>query len=552
MQFSNSWSLLLLLIVLLLSKNNCSVAFRLTFHVPYSTSNRQSRKEAHSHRIVPCCNRRRFFAIPPTLEDENKEHPIGSSTVLINRIALAKLTSCVTETSARNVLNEALMPMIRNNETNTNHRPLFHSVRIPPGATDRPISDADLALQTGIRGTKFKVTELIETNNNVVDRASIFLLGLGIATSSSAIAANQFLLPIPEILRFVLVWALIFAPLAFIGAGLALPQDNNVAAPLLLRSLQRSLFPSFHTTKRMVQHEAGHFLVAYLLGKPIKAYTVTNAIANAVEFYPLADEDVGKEKARLLGFDKTRSSSTDDSTRSSSSTTNSNSNVLVDKPYFSQDGKGGDLLLERSVFRNEIQRKKNPVETWPYRGLERNTVDELVVISLAGVCAEILGFSVAKGGIADLNQLKLFFANAAEPLSERQMENQVRFAIGYGTTLLRRNLGALDALAAAMEQGATLEECVVAIETSSSTVAVEEDYQERRKEQLMMEGSSLLEKLRIRRKHADILEDRIEGRGGGERRPLFRNAVNDDPLNGALAIAAIFFVWAASGGLSLH
>lgn len=180
----------------------------------------------------------------------------------------------------------------------------------------------------------------------------------------------------------------------------------------------------------MVQHEAGHFLVAYLLGKPIKAYTVTNAIANAVEFYPLADEDVGKEKARLLGFDKTRSSSTDDSTRSSSSTTNSNSNVLVDKPYFSQDGKGGDLLLERSVFRNEIQRKKNPVETWPYRGLERNTVDELVVISLAGVCAEILGFSVAKGGIADLNQLKLFFL----PMRPNHCRN-VKWKIKYDLLL---------------------------------------------------------------------------------------------------------------------
>jgi len=310
------------------------------------------------------------------------------------------------------------MPSI--NTTNTN-RPLFHSVRIPPGATDRPISDADLALQTGIRGTK--VTELIRATNDV-DGASIILLLLGIVTSLSAIAINQSN-ALPELVRFILVWALIFAPLVYIGAALMLPSQENVGL-----SFPRSFVPfSFYTTKRMVQHEAGHFLVAYLLGKPIKAYTVTNAITNAVEFYPLADEDVGKEKARLLGFDKTRSSSS-----INDSTTTSNSNVLIDKPYFSQDGQGGDLLRQRSVFRNEIPRKQNPpLETWPYRGLDRKTVDELVVISLAGVCAEILGFGNAEGGSADMDQLKqILFANAAEPLSERQMETKVRFAITLG------------------------------------------------------------------------------------------------------------------------
>ncbi len=70
--------------------------------------------------------------------------------------------------------------------------------------------------------------------------------------------------------------------------------------------------------------------------------------------------------------------------------------------------------------------------------------------------------------MADLNKLQQLFSYAAElTLTEKQSENRVRFAIGYGTTLLRWDLLALDSLAKVMEQDGTIEECVVAIETST-------------------------------------------------------------------------------------
>jgi len=456
--------------------------------------------------------------------------------VQIDMDVLSNLSYCDTEACARKVLHEAFSVLPR-----TNKAPLFSSVQIPPGASDRPLSDVDLALQTRIRGTKFKVTELIETNGDRdVDRASIFLLCLLMATSGSAVVVNQLFPGIPEILRFLIVWILSFAPLGFVGAGIVLPQDL-IQGPIL--SLQRILFPSFR--RRMIQHEAGHFLVAYLLGKPIKAYRATNAIKNAVEFYPLADPEQGTERARLLGFDQRRNSQSvaDEMAKSPPVT-------KVNRPYFSQDGQGRNLIREQSVFRT--------------KGLDQQTLDELTVISLGGVCAEILGFGNAEGGVADLNQLRQLFSYAEEnngpaTIADKQMENRIRFAIGYGITLLRRNLLALDALARVMEQGGTVEECVVAIEMSSTSSSRNDsnvdNYEERRK--IWLQGSNSLEQLvlSVGRKNADMLDDtKAEGKGGGEQQPrLFMNpTTNDDPLIAALAIAAAFYLWAVSGGLSLH
>jgi hypothetical protein len=392
------------------------------------------------------------------------------------------------------------------------------------------------------------------------------------ATSGSAVAVNQLFPGIPEILRFLMVWILSFAPLGFVGAGIVLPQDL-IQGPIL--SLQRTLFPSFR--RRMVQHEAGHFLVAYLLGKPIKAYRATNAVKNAVEFYPLADPEQGLEKARLLGFDQRRNtpSLADEMTKLPLVTE-------ANRPYFSRDGQGRNLIRQQSVFRTDEDSPNNeelvldtlssnytkmsPKLVWPYRGLDPQTLDELTVISLGGVCAEILGFGNAEGGMADLNQLRQLFSYAEEnngptTFTDKQMENRIRFAIGYGITLLRRNLPALDSLARVMERGGTVEECVVAIEMSSASSALSwndsnvDNYEERRK--IWLQGSNSLEQLvlSVGRKNADMPDDtRTEGKGGGEKQPkLFMSpTTNDDPLIAALAIAAAFYLWAVSGGLSLH
>ena len=171
-----------------------------------------------------------------------------------------------------------------------------------------------------------------------------------------------------------------------------------------------SLLEKLNTYTKHVQHEAGHFLIGYLLGWPVKSYQVRNAVKNAVEFYPLGDDDAGMERARALGFDKRK-----DNINNEGEDMMSVRNEGSDKPYYSRDWKGG-ADLERSVFRDEneaadatlvlLSKEDDPTASWPFRGFDDETLDILAIISVAGACAEILSYGNAEGGVADLQQLR--------------------------------------------------------------------------------------------------------------------------------------------------
>ena len=230
-------------------------------------------------------------------------------------------------------------------------------------ASDRGISDGDLAIQTKVRNKKYGIFDLIDLNGNRdADRASASVLGVFLASSFTAIAANENL-PGPEIVRFVVVWILSFTPLALVGYGIATPENLQA----LLVSIQRDLFPTYR--RRMIQHEAGHFLMSHLLGFPIKGYS-TNAVKNAVEFFPLNDPDVGKARANELGFDTGGSWATRDSDEVTLVSTES-------VPFFSEEGRGGEAMETQSVFRNAKNYTENPFlklpsqmepsNSWPFR-----------------------------------------------------------------------------------------------------------------------------------------------------------------------------------------
>jgi len=492
----------------------------------------------------------RLAATTQTEKEISQSHSKTSNAKQIDFKILSKLDACKSGTVARNILTQALTQPPSSTTT-----ALYNSLTIPNGATEKTISDADLAVQTNIRNGKYKVTQLIETNGDRdADRASAFLFGLFVSSSGSAIAANQ-ALPGPEIFRFMVVWLLSFAPFAFVGAGISTPD----LVQSLLVNVQRAVFPSYR--RRMVKHEAGHFLMGHLLGMPIQGYKA-NAVKNAVEFYPLADNEVGMERARALGFDSKSSSTTrlndEDNSQWNGGT------VTNDKPFFSEGGKG-DELLARSVFRDaqtledkypvlkKLDANDQPKQVWPYRGFDHRTIDDLAVISMGGVCAEIIGFGNAEGGVADISQLNQLFANAEPALNEGEMENRVRYAIGYGITQLRRHLGALDALVEVMERDGSVEECVRAIETCEnvSGATVMGNYEQMRKQTLL--GSNWFERAVLSGgKNADVGNDRIkEGKGGGDVMEEF-TFTGDDPLYAALIAAGVFFVWASNGGLSLH
>jgi hypothetical protein len=276
---------------------------------------------------------------------------------------LEELKNCKTGTGARRLLIKALGTREDDDDDDATNKALFGSVVIPPGASDRSISDGDLAIQTKIRNRKYGVFDLIDMNGDRdADRASAAVLSVFIGSSLSAVAANENL-PGPEIIRFTVVWLLSFAPLALVGFGIA--SSSRLLAFLVL--VQRQIFPTY--SKRMVIHEAGHFLLAHLLGFPIQGYTA-NAVKNAVQLYPLNDRDVGRERAEILGFDR-RTSSVDD-------------NIDVwplppsDVPFFSKEGSGSEALENQSVFRNKknyteflkISPQNDVRQSWPYRGFD--------------------------------------------------------------------------------------------------------------------------------------------------------------------------------------
>ena len=535
MKYRNSIEITIVSIIVInvLQSNICN-----SFTAPIAQRNSQLKKT-----IFPSFELYESSSLIKDTEQQQSSNKVDSK-------ALGRLTQCTSGTTARRLLENVLLSDDEKRERSA----LYQSVSIPKGASDRPLSDADLAIQTNIRNAKYSIMELIELNGDRdADRASLAVFCLTIASSISAIVANQSMSFGPEILRFVVVWLFSFAPLAFVGYGLSTPSELQA----LLVSIQRNLFPTYR--KRMIQHEAGHFLIGHLLGMPIKGYSA-NAVKNSVEFYPLNDSDVGKQRASQLGFD-----------RPSNNNDNNDSATYYDddtppKGYFSNEGSGSQMLQEQSVFRRTSKEEKyaefvklpaqdEPKNAWPYRGFDHATLDQLTAVSVAGVCAEILAFGNAEGGYADLSKLRQLLSNAEPQLSEKEMENRIRYGLGFAMGQLRRHLGALDALAEVMEQDGDVAECVLAIENckNPSGASLTGNFERIRRNTFREEGVSIFERLFLGTgKNADT-EDKsiVEGKGGGDRLPKFE-LTGDDPFYVALAIAGIFFLWASAGGLTLH
>lgn len=450
--------------------------------------------------------------------------------------SLRGLADCRSATQARRFL-----------ESRLKDRPnrLYASLAIPPGASSRGISDGDLAIQTRMVNKRYSIMEVIDlAGDKDADRATLAVGSVFVGSTLSALVTNQNL-PGPEILRFIVVWIFSFAPLALIGYGIA---DVDRLQTVLV-GIQRQFFPVYR--RRMIEHEAGHFLMAHLLGWPVSGYTA-NAVKNAVQFYPLSDSDKGRDYASLLGFDRPRNGEPEESPR-----------TAADVPFFSKEGSGGLLLEERSVFREKknytaflkLPQTDEPTKSWPYRGFSDAELDQLTMVSVAGVCAEIIAFGNAEGGVADFGQLRQIFASADEDLTQRDIEKRIRFALGFTMSSLRRHLGALDALTAVMERDGSVEECVLAIETClnpSGQLGFGEDYEVRRRRSIQTEKSWIERVLLGTDRTIDVDDDRfVEGKGGGSRKEQFQLS-GDDPLYAALGVALLFLAWASSGGLSLH
>lgn len=459
--------------------------------------------------------------------------------------SLQRLDQVTSATQARQILQEA---------TQSTPNPLFCSVQIPIGASKKGISDGDLAIQTRLVNKQYTIEELCfdaVSGQRDANRASWGVVCIMVASISSTILVQSISVG-PEILRFLIAWCTSFAPLFFAGYGIARTEQLQA----VLANVQRQLFPSYR--KRLIQHEAGHFLMGHMLGWPIQNYQLDGGLQRAVLFYPLADEQFGSARARQLGFDVNKNR------RNEPQSIREEESV----PFYSPQGRGQQDWMERSVFRNNQDEKaqkrqefsrlpalQDPTTVWPYKGFSDAVLDQITVVSVAGVCAELLLTGSAEGGVADLQQLRIILQEASEEtLTEREMKNKVRYALGFTMSQLRRHLGVLDALAEAMDQGKSVAECVAVIEActniSGQTLTVP-DYELQRRQEYRS-GNWLERTLLGENKHLDASENRyVQGKGGGSRKQTVR-LTGDDPLYLALALSFCFFVWASSGGLSLH
>lgn len=200
---------------------------------------------------------------------------------------------------------------------------------------------------------------------------------------------------------------------------------------LILDSAARFISPTY--ARRVAAHEAGHFLVAYLLGLLPRGYDLSSLGAFS--------------RSRALGV------------------------------------QAGTRLCD-VAFRREVSTGR----------ISSSSVDRAAAVALAGVAAEYCMFKKdgknsskdktndddddegigesAEGGVGDIRQLDALLS--ALGFSQAKADSTVRYALLVAVTLLRRHRGAHAALSETMLRGGSVVECVSAVERELSYVADDE------------------------------------------------------------------------------
>ncbi|XP_073132178.1 uncharacterized protein [Henckelia pumila] len=173
---------------------------------------------------------------------------------------------------------------------------------------------------------------------------------------------------------------------------------NGGVSFLVLDTLGHSFSQKYHN--RVVQHEAGHFLIAYLLGILPRGYTLTSLEA-------LKNEG-------------------------------------------SLNVQAGTAFVDFE-FLEEVSRGK----------VSATTLDKFSCIALAGVATEFL-FGYSEGGLADINTLDKLLRSLG--FTQKKADGQVRWAVLNTVLTLRRHERARSMLANAMSQRRSVGYCIDVIE----------------------------------------------------------------------------------------
>ncbi|KAK7245049.1 hypothetical protein RIF29_39879 [Crotalaria pallida] len=170
---------------------------------------------------------------------------------------------------------------------------------------------------------------------------------------------------------------------------------------LVLDTIGHSISQKYHN--RVIQHEAGHFLVAYLVGILPKSYTISSL-------------DALKKEGSL--------------------------NVQAGTAFVDFE------------FLEEVNAGK----------VSAATLNRFSCIALAGVSTEYLIYGFAEGGLNDIKQLDLLLKGLG--FTQKKADSQVRWSVLNTVLLLRRHEAARAKLAEAMSMGNSVGSCIDIIENS--------------------------------------------------------------------------------------
>lgn len=184
-----------------------------------------------------------------------------------------------------------------------------------------------------------------------------------------------------------------------IAVGGVLLLDQVVLKGVLFEGGYRSLFPKYE--EKVVKHEAGHFLAAYLYGLAVRGYVLSAAEAFK-EGIP---------------------------------------------------GQAGTLFEDGEMYEGLKQGK-----------VGGSVVDRFSIVSMAGIAAEAVYYGEAEGGDSDMQSLLTLLTGLQPPWSAGEVRTQARWAVLEAVLLIRGYERAFEALCVAMRERKSLGECVLCIE----------------------------------------------------------------------------------------
>jgi hypothetical protein len=201
------------------------------------------------------------------------------------------------------------------------------------------------------------------------------------------------------------------------------------------------------TQKKIIRHEAGHFLVACKL-LISDACAFVNALILTTQCADLLGCPVEGCVLSALG-------------------------ALKDRRFF-RPGGGGGVTAGTSFYDPELSQQMNSQGRIPFT---RSSIDRYSIIVMAGIAAEADFYQQADGGAGDeaalvallssLSRRGTSYVSGGTSWSPERIKNQARWGATQAVMLLRQYKPAYEALVDALERGGKLKDCIFAIEKSA-------------------------------------------------------------------------------------